>query len=434
MAKDNILEYNNPANNAVSSDFLTDYLRNSAQKLLQMALEAEVDDFIERYKDQKNDAGHRKIVRNGYLPERAIQTGIGSIKAKVPRVRNRGDDEINFTSNFIPKYMRRTVTIDVLLPLLYLKGISTKDFADAFEPILGSNPKNLSPQVISRLKDQWYEQYSSWEKRDLSKKEYVYYWVDGVYLTARMESEKSCVLVIVGADRYGNKELVAMTDGFRESKESWLDLLRDLRSRGLTNSPKLSIGDGALGFWGALNEIYPESRHQRCWVHKLRNLLNKLPKSSQEQAKKRINDIYMAETKEAALQAYNSFISYYGSKFPKVVECLEKDKDKMLTFYDFPAEHWTHIRTTNPVESAFATVRHRTKKSKNCFSRRTILASVFKLFLESQKRWAKLKGRNKLPEVINMEKFINGINEKTLNDTQNSANNNDTSDNKYDVA
>lgn len=430
MNENNILDFNNPANNTVSRDFLTDYLRNSAQQLLQMALEAEVENFIESYKDKKLSTGHRQIVRNGYLPARSIQTGIGSINTKVPRVRNRGDDEISFTSSFIPSYMRRTVTIDVLLPLLYLKGISTKDFSAAFEPILGSHPKNLSPQVISRLKDQWYEQYLSWEKRDLSTKEYAYFWVDGVYLTARMESEKSCILVIVGADRYGNKELVAMSDGFRESKESWLDLLRDLRSRGLTKVPLLSIGDGALGFWGAISEVYPKCKHQRCWVHKLRNLLNKLPKSSQEQAKIRINDIYMAETKEEALKAYATFVRSYQSKFPKVIECLEKDKDKLLTFYDFPAEHWMHIRTTNPIESAFATVRHRTKKSKNCFSRRTILSSVFKLFMESQKRWAKLRGKNKLPEVINMEKFINGINEKSLNNTKN----NDNEYENYDAA
>lgn len=413
MSKDNVLNYQNPAKELVE-DHLTDFLRLSAQKMLQVAIEQEVQDFISQHSDKTQSNGHRQIVRNGYLPERNIQTGIGNISVSVPRTRDRGNEGIKFTSNFIPSYMRRTVTIDVLLPLLYLKGISTKDFSSAFEPILGHKPNNMSPQVISKLKSSWYEDYKNWQKRDLSGKEYVYIWADGVYLRARMEEEKSCILVIIGADSCGNKEIIAIDDGFRESKESWCGLLSDLKSRGLTKSPNLAIGDGALGFWGALTEQYPKCKHQRCWVHKTSNILNKLPKSSQKKAKQKIQDIYMASTKEEAQLAFSDFIDEYEIKYPKATQCLKKDQEALLTFYSFPAEHWMHIRTTNPIESAFATVKHRTIKSKNCFSRNTIIAAVFKLMMESQKRWAKLRGKNKIAEVIRLDKFIDGINKNEL--------------------
>ena len=291
MRKSNIIDYKNPSQNLVT-DVLSEFLRESAQKMLQLAIEEEVQNFISSYQDKLLINGSRQVVRNGYLPERNIQTGIGEVAVKVPRVRDRGKEDIKFSSNLIPQYMRRTVTIDVLLPLLYLKGISTTDFADSFEPILGSKPKNLSPNVISRLKSEWYDQYLLWQRRDLSKKKYVYFWVDGIYLQARMESEKNCILVIIGVDEYGKKELVAIDDGFRESKESWQGLLLDIKSRGLIHSPALAVGDGALGFWGALTEEYPTTVHQRCWVHKTSNILNKLPKSQQAKAKQMIHNIY----------------------------------------------------------------------------------------------------------------------------------------------
>ena len=395
----------------IINDVLTEFLRESAQKMLKVAIEAEVTAFISNHTLKMAD-GQQRLVRNGYLPKRGIQTGIGEINVTVPRVRDRvktEEDKLIFSSNLVPKYMRRTVTLDVLLPLLYLKGISEKDFQDALEPLLGSNAKAISPSVISKLKSSWLEEYHHWEKKDLTNKKYVYFWADGIYLSARMESEKSCLLVIIGADGYGNKELVGLTDGFRESKESWKSLLRDLHDRGLTTAPKLATGDGALGFWGALDAIYPTTKHQRCWVHKTVNVLDKLPKSQQAKAKSMLHDIYMAETKKAAEEAFDQFIETYNIKYHKAAECLAKDRDVLLAFYDFPAEHWVHLRTTNPIESTFATVRHRTKKSKGCFSRNTILACVFKLCVEAEKRWKKLCGANRLQEIINDVKFIDGV-------------------------
>jgi len=414
MSKNNIIDYKNPSQNIVT-DVLSDFLRSSAQQMLQIAIEEEVQTFILAHEDRMLTNGNKQVVRNGYLPQRSIQTGIGDVSVKVPRVRDRGKDNIKFTSSLIPQYMRRTVTMDVLLPLLYLKGISTKDFADSFEPILGSKPKNLSANVISRLKAGWHDQYLSWQKRDLSKKKYVYFWADGVYLQARMETEKNCILVIIGVDEYGKKELVAVDDGFRESKESWRALLLDLKNRGLTHAPKLAVGDGSLGFWGALTEQYPGTVHQRCWVHKTANILNKLPKSQQAKAKQIIHDIYMAASKEDAESAWKKFISTYETKYPKIVECLLKNEKELLAFYDFPAEHWIHLRTTNPIESAFATVKHRTRKSKNCFSRDTIIAATYKLFMESEKRWKPLRGKHRIAQVINMEKFIDGVHENEIN-------------------
>ena len=413
MKKDNIINYQNPLQNLVT-DALSNFLRSSAQKMLQLAIEEEVQNFITSYQDKLLNNGNKQIVRNGYLPERNIQTGIGEMAVKVPRVRDRGKENISFTSNLIPQYMRRTVTMDVLLPLLYLKGISTKDFADSFEPILGSRPKNLSPNVISRLKAGWHDQYLLWQRRDLSKKKYVYFWADGVYLQARMESEKNCILVIIGVDEYGKKEVVAIDDGFRESKESWQGLLLDLKSRGLKQAPKLAIGDGALGFWGALTEEYPDTLQQRCWVHKTVNILNKLPKSQQAKAKQMIHNIYMAAYREEAESAWKKFISAYSAKYPKATECLLKSEKELLAFYDFPGEHWIHLRTTNPIESTFATVKHRTRKSRNCFSRNTIIAATYKLFMEAEKRWKPLRGKNRIAQVINMEKFIDGIHENEI--------------------
>lgn len=419
MSNNKVARFENPTKELVN-DSLSDFLKESAQKMLKVAVEAEVNEFLVPYNTMCLSNGSKRVVRNGYLPEREIQTGIGNIKVSVPRVRDRNNNEISFSSNLIPQYMRRTKTIDVLLPLLYLKGISTKDFSSSFEPILGFNPKNISPNVISRLKEGWYDEYIKWRRRDLSDKKYVYFWADGIYLQARMESSKNCILVIIGADDVGNKEIVAIEDGFRESKESWSSLLLDLKKRGLTYAPKIAVGDGALGFWGALTEVYPATVHQRCWVHKTRNILNKLSKYQQEKAKEMIHEIYMAATKKESEIAWKKFVDIFSAKYPKVVECLVKDQKELLSFYDFPAEHWIHLRTTNPIESTFASVKHRSKKSKNCFSRRTVLASTFKLLLEAEKRWRPLRCKSRIAEVINLVKFIDGVSENEIEKIKNS--------------
>jgi putative transposase len=406
--KDNIVGLKKPE---TIKDMLTEVLRNGARELLAVAIEAEINEFLKAHNDQESKA---RFVRNGYLPEREIQTGIGGIGVEMPRIRDRnnGTDGISFSSSLIPKYLRRSTSMNEFLPLLYLKGISTNDFADALTPLFGENAKNLSPGVISRLKAEWENEYQSWCRRDLSGKEYVYWWADGIHLHARMEESSECVLVIVGVTVQGNKEILAIEGGHRESKDSWLTLLRNLKERGLKTAPKLAVGDGALGFWGALSEAYGETKHQRCWFHKMGNVLDKLPKSQQAQATKLLHEVWMAATREEAYKAFDFFIETYEKKYPKATECLEKDKEELLAFYDFPAEHWGHIRTTNPIESTFATVRHRTYKSKGCFSRTTILTMVFKLCESAQERWIKLRGFNYLAEVIRGVKFVNGVSEK----------------------
>ena len=422
MKKDNVIAYANPAK-LIVEDSLTIFLREQAQQMLQVAIEAEVAEFLSAHANQRLANGHQRVVRNGHLPKRKIQTGIGDVAVKMPRVRDRSNESesIRFHSNLIPNYMRRTATLDVLLPLMYLKGISTGDFQSTLAPLLGSDAKNLSPNVISRLKASWHDDYLAWQKRDLSQKRYLYWWVDGVYLKARMESEKTCMLVIVGADESGKKELVAMVDGFRESKESWLGLLQNLQQRGLTQAPRVAVGDGALGFWGALTEVFPATQHQRCWMHKMANVLDKLPKSQREKAKSMLQDIYMAATEREARGAWNDFIEEYQLKYTKAVDCLLKDKNQLFTFYHYPAEHWVHLRTTNPIESTFSTVRHRTKKSRNCCSRTTIIASVFKLMQEAEKRWRLLNGKQRIAQVIKFEKFIDGVHESELDNQQQDA-------------
>lgn len=418
MKKDNVIAFENPAE--FKHDMLTEILRQGAQKLLAVAVEAEVEEFLSKYSELKTEDEKSRFVRNGYLPERAIQTGIGDVLVKVPRVRDRAytKDGITFGSSVIPKYLRRTGDLNELLPLLYLKGISTNDFVDALTPLVGSNAKNLSPGVISRLKSDWLEEYTQWRKRGLSSTRYVYWWADGIYLTARMD-DAQCVLVLMGVTELGNKELIAIETGCRESKESWLELMRDLKRRGLTHAPRIAVGDGALGFWGALTEMFPKTRHQRCWFHKMGNVLDKLPKSLQAKAKKSLQEIWMSETRDDAYKAFNQFIETYELKYPKATNCLLKDKEELLTFYDFPAEHWVHLRTTNPIESTFATVRHRTKKSKGCFSRDTILSMVFKLAQSAEKRWNRLRGFDQLNNVIKGVKFIDGIREDQIKQKQN---------------
>jgi putative transposase len=387
---------------------LEDVLREGARRMLQTAIEGEVADYIAVYADCRDQAGRRVAVRNGYLPERELVTGIGSIPIRQPRVRDRRAGQ-RFTSNILPPFMRRIPSIDSLIPCLYLKGISTGDFGEALEAILGPNAAGLSATNIVRLKEVWKQEYEVWRKRDLSDKHYVYIWVDGIHFNVRLDDERSCILVMIGATKDGRKELVAVQDGYRESTLSWQEVLRDLKARGLRELPKLAVGDGALGFWAAAAEEFTDMQRQRCWVHKTANILDKMPGSVQSKAKSRIHDIYMAETKEKALKAFDEFLALYESKYPKACECLRKDKDVLFTFYDFPAEHWKHLRTTNPIESTFATVRHRTNRTKGCGSRTATLTMVYKLVLEAEKHWQRINRHELLLKLLEGAKFVDGV-------------------------
>ena len=389
-------------------DPLTELLRNGARDLIRQAVESELISFLSEHDNFKLLDGRQALVRNGFLPERTIQTGIGDVSIQVPKVRDRSGSGLHFNSQLLPPYLKRTKSIEELIPWLYLKGISTGDYTEALCAILGESARGLSANTISRLKNDWIHEHGSWQKQDLSLKKYVYFWADGIYSHVRMD-DRLCLLVIIGVTVNGTKELVAVESGYRESSASWEEVLTNLRLRGLEIGPKLAVGDGALGFWNALSKVYPDAVHQRCWVHKTANILNKLPKSMQPKVKESLQEIWMASTRDDAYKAFDKTIELYSAKYPKAMECLLKDKDEMLAFYDFPAEHWIHIRTTNPIESAFATVRLRTKKSKNCGSRTTTLAMVFKLMQSAQKKWRKLKGFNLLQLVVNNVKFKDGV-------------------------
>ena len=392
-------------------DALEFILREGARKMLQAALEAEIEEHLAKYADRVDEDGKRLVVRNGSMPERTLLTGAGPLQVKRPRVDDRTLDatgEERFTSRILPKFMRRTPTIDALVPTLYLKGISTDDFPSALEAILGPQAKGLSASTVVRLKEIWTDEHEEWSKRDLSGKRYVYVWADGVYCQARLEDERACLLVVMGADSFGNKELLAVSDGFRESAQSWKELLLDLRSRGLKKAPSLAVCDGAMGFQSAVAEVWPETRIQRCWFHKSGNILDKLPKALHEKAKGMLHDQYLASTREDALKAFGLFVESFGTKYPKAVECLEKDKDDLFAFYDFPAAHWIHLRTTNPIESTFATVRLRHRRTKGCGTRKATLAMVYKLCREAEKSWRKLDGYKLIPLVEAGKKFVNG--------------------------
>lgn len=369
-------------------DPITEILRNGARKLLAAALESEINAFLEGYSDLLDDQGKKRVTRNGYLPERQLQTGIGPVPVRAPRACDRkgdnGNNRIKFTSTILPSYLRKTRSMETLIPWLYLKGISTGDFTDALSSLVGSDAPGLSASTISRLKTVWEDDYQQWQSRDLSGKRYVYIWADGVYCNVRMD-DKQCMLVIIGATEDGYKELLAIEGGYRESEHSWLSLLHDLKRRGLQTAPKLAVGDGSLGFWKALAQVYDSTKWQRCWVHKTANILNKLPKSLQPKAKENLHKIWMSEKRKDAERAFDSFINIYEAKYPKAVNCLTKDRNILLNFYDFPAEHWRHIRTTNPIESTFATVRLRTAKVRGCFSSRSVLAMAFKLCRSAEK-------------------------------------------------
>ena len=418
MEKDNVLSLGVPVQGTSDSrSVLEELAREGARRMLQEALECEVEEFLANLR-QGNDPSESAIaVRNGYLPARKLVSGIGPLEVQQPRVRIRGakpveaaesGSGVRFSSAILPPYLRRLPGVDALIPALYLKGISTGDFQEALSAILGPQVVGLSAGNIVRLKSVWEDEYKDWCKRDLSQKRYVYWWADGVHFNVRLDDERSCILVLMGALEDGRKEIVAVQDGYRESKQSWKELLADLKKRGLQHGPKLALGDGALGFWGALSEEFGEVRGQRCWVHKTANVLDKMPKSVQANAKKSIHDIYLAPTKKAALDAFDEFIRLYDNKYPKACTCLQKDKDEMLVFYDFPARHWAHIRSTNPIESTFATVRLRTKRTKGCGSRTATLTMVFKLALAAQKKWRRINGPQVLGKIMGGVRFEDG--------------------------
>lgn len=415
MSQDNLIDLKKPE--AFVNDPITDILRQGARRLLTAALEVEIETFLQQYKEITDDKGCQRVVRNGYLPEREIQTGVGQVAVKVPRIRDRQPDpqkgKIRFSSVILPPYLRRTKSIETLLPWLYLKGISTGDFTEALTALLGKDAPGLSAATISRLKTVWQDEYKKWQQRDLCHKRYVYFWADGIYCNVRMD-DRQCLLVIIGATEDGHKELVALEGGIRESEQSWIEVLVELKRRGLQTAPELAIGDGSLGFWKALSQTYDTTRWQRCWVHKTANVLNKLPKSLQAKAKKKLHQIWMADNKDEAEKNCDAFMQTYSAKYPKATECLEKDRDVLLTFYDFPAEHWRHIRTTNPIESTFATVRLRTAKVRGCFSSSTVLTMAFQLCRSAQKRWIKLHHPERLGEVIRGINFVDGIIEKRI--------------------
>ena len=394
-------------------DPLTVVLRSGARQLLTQAVEMEAAAFLAAMEDLKLPDGRGRVVRHGHGPERTIQTGIGPVEVSSVKIRDRGaaiaGERIRFSSAILPKWARRTKSLDALLPVLYLRGVSTGDFQEALAALLGKDAPNLSPAVISRLTAQWQADYDAWQKRDLSARRYVYVWADGVYLQARMEDNAECMLVLIGATPEGKKELVGFQVGVRESAQSWRELLIDIKRRGLEIAPDLAIGDGALGFWKAIEEVFPGTRHQRCWVHKTANVLNKVALSVQLNMKADLREIYGAPTRAAAEVAIDVFADKYGAKYDKAVTCLTKDRESLLAFFDFPAEHWDHLRTSNPIESVFATVRHRTVRTKGALSAKTAKLMVFKLVNAAAKTWRRLNGENQLPKVVQGVKFQNGI-------------------------
>ena len=399
-------------------DVLAEILRHGAQQMLAAAIENEVAEYIVAHAHQQDAAGHRLVVRNGHTPARSIQTGIGAVEVARPRVDDRRLDaegnRMRFTSKILPPYLRRTKAIDELVPWLYLKGVSTGDFPEALQALLGPGAEGLSATNICRLKRVWEAEWKDWSHRDLADRRYVYVWADGIYFNVRLEDEanrKQCILVLMGATADGKKELISLDDGYRESEQSWLELLRGLQDRGLRVDPKLAVADGALGFWAAARKLWPATREQRCWVHKTANVLNKLPKSVQGKAKAMLHEIWQAETKADAEKAFAVFVTTFEARYPKAVECLTKDRDVLLAFYDFPAEHWIHLRTTNPIESTFATVRLRHRRTKGSGSRTACLTMVFKLARAAEKRWRRLNGSALLPDVIRGVRFVDGVKE-----------------------
>lgn len=383
--------------------------------MLQAAIDAEVDAFVAQHQDRRDEQGRRLVIKNGSLPQREILTGAGAIPVTQGRVRDNSPDpqqRVSFAPSVLPAYLRKTAAIEELIPWLYLKGISTGDFGEALQSLVGEKAAGLSANVVVRLKEQWSQEYDQWSKRDLSDKNYVYVWADGIHAKVRLEDDankKQCLLVLMGATAAGHKELIAVLDGYRESEQSWHELLIDLKQRGLAMAPKIAVGDGALGFWAALRKVFPETQEQRCWVHKTANVLNKMPKSVQPKAKADLHEIWQAETKQTAEKSFDEFLEKYQVKYPAACECLQKDRDVLLTFYEFPAEHWGHLRTTNPIESTFATIRLRHRRTKGNGTRRASLTMMFKLAQSASKKWRRLNGCEKLTLVLEGRSFRDGL-------------------------
>lgn len=392
-------------------DVLGEILREGAQRMLAEAVQAEVAEWIDARRDVVDERGRQQVVRNGYMPKRSILTGLGEIEVEQPRVHDRrsSDQRERFTSKILPPYLRKSKSIEELIPWLYLKGVSTGDFPEALAALVGADAKGLSANTVTRLKQEWEREQEAWSKRSLTNQEYVYIWVDGVHFNIRLEEDRQCILVLMGATKDGKKELIAIQDGFRESEQSWKELLLDVKQRGLTIDPKVAVGDGALGFWKAVKQVFPTTREQRCWVHKTANVLDKLPKHLQPKAKEKLHAIWMSDTRQNAERALEEFLVTYEAKYAKACECLRKDRDELLTFYDFPAEHWMHLRTTNPIESTFATVRLRHRKTKGNGTRKACLAMVFKLMQSAAKRWRALNGSELLADVIAGIPFQDGL-------------------------
>ena len=403
MSKDNVVELKGR-----DIDPLTELLKTGAQKLIQQAVELELQELQARHADCRTDEGKMGVVRNGYLPERELQTGIGPVTVKIPKVRSKTGEPVTFHSALVPPYVRKTKSLEAALPWLYLKGVSSGEMGEALKVLVGPEAQGLSASTVSRLKQAWAEEYRDWGKTRLDKERWVYIWADGIYSGLRSEDAKLCALVIIGVDSLGKKRFLAIEDGTRESTQSWREVLLELKSRGM-NTPELAIGDGALGFWAALEETYPDTRQQRCWMHKTANVLNCLPKSGQAKAKQRLHDIWQAENRAEAEKAFELFITTYEPKYPKATTCLQKDREELMAFYDFPAPHWQSIRTSNPIESTFATIRHRTKRSKGCLSRTGMLHMMFKLGQCAENRWKRLRGFKDLPKVIEGVKFKDGV-------------------------
>lgn len=424
MSQDNLIEFKTPEPSGTFRDALTELVRQGAKQIIAQAVEAEISEFLKQYQPLQDEHGRQAVVRNGYLPERTVMTGVGAVEVKVPKVRDRSGSGIKFNSTLLPPYLKRSRSVEEVLPWLYLKGLSTGDFAEALSALLGAQAEGLSASTISRLKAKWADEHSEWRGRSLSGKRYVYVWADGVYFSLRNEDDRQCILVVIGVTDTGDKELLGLEAGFRESELNWKTLLLRLVDQGLKRDPELAIGDGALGFWKALSQVFPSTRTQRCWVHKTANVLNYLPKSQQPQAKSALKEIYAAATKADAEKAFERFVDTFDAKYPKAVECLVKDRAKLLTFFDFPAEHWAHLRTSNPIESTFATVRLRTDKTRGCVSATSILSLVFKLVQSAQKHWRKIRGFKRLGELIEGVQFQDGIRvEKRdhLNQSKNAA-------------
>lgn len=390
------------------ADSFTDLLRAGARKLLEQAIQAELEELLSHYTGQQTDTGHATVVRKGYLPERAIQTGIGPVTVKVPKIRSRTGEPITFHSALVPPYVRKTRTLEAAIPWLYLKGVSSGEMGEALKVLVGSEAEGLSASTVSRLKQVWAQDYQDWCATRLDKDRWVYLWADGIYSGLRAEQAKLCALVIIGVNERGEKHFLAVEDGVRESTQSWREVLLKLKSRGM-NSPEVATGDGAMGFWAAREEIYPKTRQQRCWMHKTGNVLNCLPTSVQPKAKQSLHDIWQADTQDNAEKAFDLFIKTYEPKYPKATLWLQKDRDELLAFYDFPAQHWQSLRTSNPIESTFGTIRHRTKRSKGCLSRDGMLHMMFKLSQCAEQNWRKLRGFNYLAKVIEGVPFKDGI-------------------------